>query len=506
MTRVLFATSEIYPLIKTGGLADVAGALPAALAQEDVSVKVLTPGYPQVLERLREHGPVEPLTSLGDPLGTGPARLLQGQLPAASAETPPLTIWVMDSPSLFQREGGPYVDAAGNDWQDNALRFGAFSKVAARLATPQSPVDWKPQVLHLQDWQTGLAAAYLHLHPGPGPKAATVITIHNIAYAGNFSSSWMERLELPPALFSMHGVEFFGNLSFLKAGVFYSHQITTVSPSHAWEIQTPEGGHGLHGLLAGRSEDVTGILNGADYDTWDPQKDPHLNTPYGPKSLDKKASNRAAVLEEMGLPSPGIDTKRDKKSEKGSIPLASSEPLFGVVGRMTRDKGFDLILEALDEIVSHGSLVVLGSGDPALERGFGEAARRHPRRVAIRIGYDEPLAHRIIAGSDLFLMPSRMEPCGLTQMYSMRYGTPPVVRRVGGLADSVDDADPTGQGTGFVFDPPTPEALAKAALRGASLFATPRKWRKLQRLSMARDLSWERSAARYLEIYRSLIP
>ncbi len=490
--NVLYAVSEIFPMIKTGGLADVAGALPSALTETGVSIKILVPGYPQVLEKMGKTSDPLFICDISDPLFPGRTRLLEGKLPDGSSNPP--DVWVVENSSLFERDGGPYNDIYGHDWHDNAIRFGAFSRAAAILSTADSPAGWIPSILHLNDWQTGLAAAYLHYLPSDS-KARTVLTIHNIAYTGIFDRYWLGPLNLPPESFSMYGVEFFGSISFLKAGIFFSNAITTVSPTHAWEIQTPEGGHGLHGLLATRRNDLTGILNGADYKTWNPAEDPFLEQHYGPRNLTRKEDNKTALRKETGL----------SEDHPG--------PLFGMVSRLNRDKGTDLIIDGLPAILEEGQLVVLGSGDPEMELSFRKKAEKYPVRIAARTGYDETLAHRIIAGSDFFLMPSRMEPCGLTQMYAMRYGTLPIVRKVGGLADSLEnipeDQDGSGKtpnaGTGIVFEDPSPAALSHAVKRAGSLYRNQRSMNSARKRAMSKDFSWTQSALRYRDLYETLL-
>lgn len=476
--RVLFATSEVAPLVKTGGLADVSAALPAALRRAGVDARVLMPGYGAVL------GWVEGRARLAGVLELAPfppARLLESELPDG---TPLL---VLDCPAFYAREGGPYHQPGGADWPDNDLRFGLLSRAAAELARPGR--DWAPQVLHCNDWQTGLAPSWLSILPGP--RAATLMTIHNLAYQGIFPASAMERLGLPWSLFQPDGVEFHGNLSFLKAGLFHADRLSTVSPTYAREIQEPALGFGMQGLLAWRSASLTGILNGIDTAAWNPGADPLIPRRYGPATLARKDDNRKALRERFGLlPAPG-------------------RPLFGVVGRFAHQKGLDLLAEAASRLVAlPAQLAVLGSGEAPLEAAFRELAARHPGEVGVVVGFDEALSHLVEAGVDAFVMPSRYEPSGLNQMYSQRYGTPVVARATGGLADTVVDCTPAtlaaGTATGFLFADATAEALVEALTRAAAAFASRRTWRALQRNGMARDFSWDASAARYAELYAEM--
>jgi starch synthase len=465
----------VAPLVKTGGLADVSAALPAALRRAGADVRVLVPGYGAVLGwvdgRARQAGALE--------LPPFPAaRLLESVLPDG---TPLL---VLDCPGLFARDGGPYQQKGGEDWPDNDLRFGLLSRVAAELA--RSGRDWLPDVLHCSDWQTGLAPSWLAVLPGP--HAATLLTIHNLAYQGIFPPAAMTRLGLPWELFKPEGVEFYGNLSFLKAGLYHADRLSTVSPTYALEVQREPLGFGMQGLLAWRSARLTGILNGIDTRAWDPAVDTLIPRRYGPATLARKDENRAALRERMGL-SP-----------------ASGKPLFGVVSRFTYQKGLDLLIGAVDGLVAlPAQLAVLGSGDAPMEAAFRELAARHPGDVGVVTGFDEALSHLVEAGADVFVMPSRYEPSGLNQMYSQRYGTPVVARATGGLVDSVTDCTPAtladGSATGFLFQETTPEALLEALGRAAAAFRNRRTWRALQRNGMARDFSWDASAARYLALY-----
>ncbi|MFN4148065.1 MAG: glycogen synthase GlgA [Rhodocyclaceae bacterium] len=481
--RILFATSEIAPWVKTGGLGDVAAALPPALARVGCEVRVLVPRY----RALREAFPDAGLLAIVPALG--------GQLPEAKlflaqpAQGPALLL--LDCPMLFDRPGNPYWGPEGRDWLDNHLRFGLLSRVAAHLAGDASPLDWRPDILHCNDWQTGLAPYYLRFYEPAG--AASVMTIHNLAFQGVFAPQLLDELGLTGKDWHIDGVEYYGQLSFLKAGLRHADWITTVSPTYAREIQTEEGGMGLSGLLRSRADRLTGILNGIDEETWNPATDVHLPAHYDREHLDGKTECKRVLQRELGL------VERDDR------------PLFGVVSRLAHQKGLDLVVAIGDALVGlPAQLAVLGSGDKALEEAFVALGSRHPGQVAVRIGYDERLAHRIEAGADCFLMPSRFEPCGLNQMYSLAYGTPPVVRATGGLVDTVVDCTPetlaAGSANGFVCGPETPDALLETVRRAAACWQEPTRWRALQVNGMARDYGWGEPARRYLDLYRTLRP
>jgi starch synthase len=477
--RVLHVASEVYPLIKTGGLADVAAALPAALLQIGVDARILVPGYPAVLEKMAD---LRHVRTLADPWTSGGTALMLGRTPDGVA------CYVVDAPEMYGRPGNPYLGPDGKDWPDNHFRFALLSWVAAWFAGADGGWRWRPDVVHGHDWQAGLASAYLTL--GGGPRPATILTIHNIAYQGLFPASLLGPLQLPASSFAVDGVEYYDQIGFLKAGLFYSDRISTVSPTYAQEIQAPDGGYGLHGLLASRAGDLWGILNGVDYDVWSPDTDTSIVQRYDADNLDAKAANKAALQEEFGL---------EQRAEA---------PLFGVVSRLTPMKGFDLLLSAIPPLVEEGAqFALLGSGEGWLEEGFRALAEQFPGQVGVFLGYDEPLSHRVQAGSDVILLPSRSEPCGLIQLYGLRYGTLPLVRRAGGLADTVADAQDSaidrGEATGFVFDNASVDELLSACRRALALWRDPARWRSVQRAAMAKDFSWEASARRYLDMYRS---
>jgi starch synthase len=473
--KVLFATSEMAPLIKTGGLADVSAALPVALRAISVDARVLLPGYTAVLNKLGAH---EVCATLDNLVGIPAARLLSATTPQG------VPLLILDCPELYQREGGPYQDAQGKDWQDNALRFGLLSRVAALLGSLATPLSWRADLVHCNDWQTGLAPAYLHFAQG----APSIMTIHNLAFQGNFPPHWVEQLQLPAASYTHEGVEFYGHLSFLKAGLVYADHITTVSPNYAREIQQPELGFGMQGLLSARNHVLTGILNGIDTHEWNPAADKFLREPYSLDDLSRKAWNKALLQYRMRL---DIDP---------------AVPLLGVVSRFTHQKGLDLLLEIAPQLVDLPvQLVMLGSGDAAMQQAAYDLSQRYPRKIAVHVGFSEALSHLIEGGADMFVMPSRFEPCGLNQLYSQRYGTPPIVHATGGLADSVvdctDDSLVDGTASGFAFTGMTANNLLATIQRAVECYHHKDRWRSLCRLCMAKDFSWEASARNYHRVY-----
>jgi starch synthase len=475
--KVLSVTSEIYPLIKTGGLADVAGALPLALARQEIAVRSLIPGYPAVLGAL---GDVTEAHRFADLFG-GPARLLE-------ASAAGLALFVLDAPHLYRRDGNPYLDATGRNWPDNAFRFGALARAAADIGQGLLP-SFVPDIVHAHDWQAGLTPAYLQA--GSGPRPGTVVTVHNLAFQGLFAPEFLGVLGLPASMMAMEGLEYYGQIGFLKAGLHFADVITTVSPTYAVEIRTPENGMGLDGLLRARASVLTGICNGIDTDVWNPRGDPHIAAPFGSEDLDGKTLNTTALRERFGL-----------------SPLADA-PLFGIISRLTGQKGIDLVIGALPELLAGGGqLAVLGSGDAGLEAALKQAAAESPGRVAVVFGYDEPLAHLMQAGCDALIVPSRFEPCGLTQLAALRYGTLPVVSRVGGLADTVIDANEAaiaaGAATGFQFGPPTVEMLVRALQRVFALWHVKDAWQRLQRSALSADVGWDRSAQIYASLFKSV--
>jgi starch synthase len=477
--RVLAVASEIYPLIKTGGLADVVGALPAALKAEGIETRTLVPGYPDVI---KAPAAAEGVLSLPNFYG-GDARLLAG----SSAG---LELFVLDAPHLFAREGNPYLSPLGTDWPDNAIRFAALGRIAAIIGQGAIPA-FVPDVVHAHDWQAGLTPAFLHYDQVPRRGPATVMTVHNLAFQGLFPREMLNELGLPPHAFAVDGVEYYGQIGFLKAGLQFADRITTVSPSYAIEIQEAEGGMGLDGLLRTRSDVLSGIVNGIDISVWNPATDAVIASRFSAVSPAGRAANKAALQRRFGL-----------RAESEAL-------LLGVISRLSSQKGLDLVIDNLPLILAaEMQLVLLGSGDPELQASYLAAAESHPGRIGVVIGYDENLAHLIQAGADALLVPSRFEPCGLTQLCALRYGAIPVVSRVGGLADTVVDADPmaiaANDATGIQFAPVTRENLAVALGRADALFHDRPVWKRIQNNAMTRDVSWRNSARQYAALYRRI--
>jgi starch synthase len=475
--QILAVASEIYPLVKTGGLADVTGALPLALAERDVGVKTLVPGYPAVLGKFRRKKPVVQYEDLQG----GPASVL-------AASVGGLDLLVLDAPHLFDRPGGPYVDEAGRDWPDNWRRFAALSQVGADIAGGGIS-GYTPDLVHAHDWQAALTLAYMRY--GNAAAVPSVITVHNLAFQGQFGPEIFGALGLPPHAMALDGVEYYGGVGYLKAGLYAASAITTVSPTYAQEIRTPEFGMGLNGLVNTRSADLVGIVNGIDTGIWNPETDRLLAANYSTRTLRNRAANRRAVEERFGL-------EHDQS------------PLLCVVSRLTWQKGIDVFTSIGESIVGLGAkLAVLGAGDQALEGALLAGAARHRGRVGVVVGYDETLSHLMQGGCDAILIPSRFEPCGLTQLYGLRYGCVPVVARTGGLADTVIDANEAavaaGVATGFQFAPNDGEAFLHAVRRVVAAHASKPVWTSLQKQGMKADVSWARSAARYMELYQSLV-
>ncbi|OSP53753.1 glycogen synthase GlgA [Pseudoruegeria sp. SK021] len=472
MTTVLSVASECAPLVKTGGLADVVGALPSAVAAQGVTMKTLLPGYPAVMDTVTLG---EVVLSESDLFG-GYARVLE-------ATGAGLSLYILDAPHLFARSGSIYLGDDGQDWPDNPARFAALCWMAARIGA-EGAAGWVPDVLHCHDWQAGLTPVYLR-EMGAADRVGTLLTVHNIAFHGMAPALMLPRLRLPDWSFHPGGLEFYGRISALKAGLVYCDKLSTVSPTYARELLTPEFGMGMDGVLRSRRADLSGILNGIDETAWDPATDPEI-TPYA--SAGEKTVNTDRLAREFGLPDgPG--------------------PLAVVISRMTAQKGLDLLLDALPGFLARGGrLAVLGSGDPELERAY-HAAAAHPQ-VAVRIGYDEALSHRMIAGGDAILVPSRFEPCGLTQLYGLRYGTIPVVAFTGGLADSIVPASDAGLkagvATGLQVHPITADTLSDVLIQLCDLYADPPLWATLQRNAMRHPVGWSASAAGYADLYRAL--
>lgn len=480
MHTVLFAASEVYPLVKTGGLADVAGSLPRALTKLGFDVKIVLPAYASVLEKAATVG-VRPVAQF-EVEGTS-VTIKQTRLPGSK-----VTVWLVDVPEFSERAGNPYCGPDGSDWYDNHKRFYMFSKAIEFIALDKVGLKWRPDIVHCNDWQTGLVPALLSLHPD---HLATVFTIHNLAYRGLFSYQAFAELNLPSGFWHHERLEFYGQLSFIKGGIAFADYVTTVSPSYAKEIQKPEFGNGLDGLLRYRSDTLAGILNGIDCDEWNPGTDSHLATTYNRRSLGNKAKNKQALQERMGLQ------------------VNAAVPLLGFIGRLVDQKGIDLVVSQMNKLLAADyQLVVLGSGFSHYEQTLRNIAEQNPGKVAVYLGYDEALAHQIEAGCDIFLMPSLFEPCGLNQMYSLRYGTLPVVHAVGGLGDTVverplDAVD--DEANGFLFYQPTGDDLFAAIERAVSAYRQEKLWKKLQLNAMSRDFSWDSSAKHYAEIYHRLL-
>lgn len=480
--KVLQVSAEIYPLLKTGGLADIAGALPAALTAAGCDLRLLLPGFAPILENLQGASVCgQRVTPWGETV-----TLRQGRLAALDMQA-----YVIDAPGLYARPGGPYEDVHRQPFADNHRRFALLGWMAGELAQGMD-ANWQPEVVHSHDWHAGLAPAYLAFPRVRQPRpVASLHTVHNLAYQGVFSQHCFADLGLPQSAFSVDGVEYYGQVSFMKAGLYYANRITTVSPSYAKEIQTPEQGCGLDGLLRARGSVLTGILNGVDEAVWNPATDTLIHSTYGASDRAGKNQCKAALQAELGLA------------------VHARAPVFAVVSRLTEQKGLQLVLSAIDEMIARGGqLVVLGSGDSGLENALAERARRQPQSVAAFLGYDEALAHRIFAGSDVTLVPSRFEPCGLTQMYGLKYGSLPLVHRVGGLADTVVDCVPENlaaqSANGITFDDFSAEAFADAMRRALALYESRADWDAVTARGMQQSLGWQNSAAQYVALYRQI--
>lgn len=475
--RVLYVTSEIFPFAKTGGLADVSASLPVALKNLGFDVRVLVPGYRQALERAPS---LRPLKTAADPVGTGEYRLLETHLPRAD-----VPVCLIDAPQFYDREGGLYQNASGADWPDNAQRFALLNHVAASIATDPGHL-WRPDVIHCNDWHAGLLP--LLLSASGRPRPSTLLTIHNLAYQGLFTPEELAKLGLPDGAFS--SMEFYGRISFLKAGIQSADALTTVSPNYAREITTAEYGCGFDGLLRQRASTLTGILNGVDYNIWDPEHDQHLPANYSARFVAPKSDCKRAIQSELNLTT------------------QPETPVLAFLSRLVHQKMPDVVLEVLPEFLENGAqFVLVAEGNNGYQAGFRELASRYPGRVSVQ-GYSEDMAHRVLAGADMVLHPSRFEPCGLVPIYGMRYGTVPLVRNSGGMADTVVDATPEAlrqsTATGFAFEEPTASALATCVRRAIDLYRQPIAWRRLQASAMRQDFSWRRSAVAYANLYQKL--
>lgn len=480
--RVLHIAAEAHPLIKTGGLADVVGALPRALEAQGVDARLLLPGYPAVLAGLADQAP---LRTIGDPLGpafgAARVRLLLARLPDSS-----VMLYVIDAPWLYERPGNPYVDATGRPWPDNDRRFALLSYVGAQLAAGALDSDWSPDIVHAHDWHAGLAPVYLRQHPATA--VPSIFTIHNLAFQGRFPLEACGMLGFLPSQVTSSTLEFHGDLSFMKGALTAADAITTVSPGYAREILTAEFGEGLDGVLRARAADVSGILNGIDTAVWDPAGDAAIGYAYDSIDNSGKADNKRALQQAFGLT------------------CEAHTPLFAAVGRLTAQKGIDLLLDVLaDPALAGAQFVLLGSGEAAYERAFSEVAAAHPGRVAARIAFDEALSHRVFAGADAIIVPSRFEPCGLTQLYGLRYGAVPIVRRTGGLGDTIVDEREGATANGFVFDKAESRELQDALVRAQAIFRNRVRWEQLMRNGMDRDLSWAAPAGAYRTLYTRLV-
>ena len=476
--NVLFVASECAPFIKTGGLADVIGSVPKALSKLGVDVRVLLPAYPELSDYVQS--------------GTGCKQfedLHGGTASVVEVYAEGLPLLLLDAPHLFNRAGNPYLNEHGDDWHDNHLRYGGLARVAAEVAI-QGISGWKPDIVHAHDWQAGLVSAYLKDAGKPVPRS--IITIHNIAFQGIFPESAIQELGLPESMFHVDGFEYFEQLSFLKAGLVYSDKITTVSPSYAHELMLPEFGMGLEGIIKHRRRDVLGILNGIDMEVWDPQTDKTIPSNYSSDDLLNKELNKKVLESRFGLQH------------------NASAPLFCVVSRLTAQKGLDVLLESLHGLVAEGArLVLLGTGEKGLEEAFRQASRKYAGSVGVVIGYDEDLSRLMFAGSDAIIIPSRFEPCGLTQLYGLRYGAVPVVARTGGLADTIIDANVAALNkacaTGFQFTPVTQVKLSETLVKVCETYAQKDTWESIVSSAMQQPLGWEKSAEAYLTLYKQLL-
>jgi len=487
--RILQVSAEIFPLLKTGGLADIAGALPVALAAAGEDIRVLLPGFPAILAGVTDLTPVAEFSApWGDRAGLRHGRMAMPGAPTEQA----LHAYVIDAPALYDRPGNPYEDSHRQPYGDNHRRFALLSWAAVRLAQGIDP-QWQPEVVHAHDWHAALVPAYLSfIRASQGLRVGSVFTVHNLAYQGVFPPWNFADLGLPDSAFQMNGLEYHGQVSFMKAGLHYADQITTVSPTYAREIQTSEQGCGLDGLLRARAGTLTGILNAVDDAVWNPATDALLPQPYDVQRIAGKAACKAALQKTLGMA------------------VAPDKPLFVVVSRLSEQKGLHLVLGGLDELLAQGGqLALLGSGDGWLEEAFRQRAAAAPESVSVTIGYDESMAHRLFGASDVTLVPSLFEPCGLTQMYGLRYGSLPLVRRVGGLADTVVDCTledmASDQATGFVFDDFTPAGYSRALRRAFALYARPADWRRVRANAMRRPADWATAAAQYIEVYRKTL-
>ncbi len=505
--KILFVSSEVHPFAKTGGLGDVSSSLPKALEQLHQEVRVLIPAYPFAVHKAAQLKYIDkiavpPLPISGSSAMVNTVSILETTLPGSRVK-----VWMVECPALYNRSGGPYQSDNGSDWHDNAIRFGLLNHVATAIAMGRTSLNWQPDIVHCNDWQTGLVAALLNreklsreeyerdppitTEPDNTAKPvlpATVFTIHNMAHMGVFSREVFEQLSLGLCLWNHHELEFHGQFSFIKGGLTFSDRINTVSPTYAKEIQTEEFGYGLAGLLTHRQDRLSGILNGIDMDEWDPSKDPHIEANFSIEHLNNKKLNTTALRKRFNLP-----------EKKHTL-------LLGMVARLVYQKGVDLLLNQMQDILKLPvQIVILGSGDDYIETQLHLWAEKHPQQIQIVTGYDEALSHQIEAGADAFLMPSRFEPCGLNQLYSLRYGTIPIVRKTGGLADTVVHASKSNlthnKATGIVFHEQQGATLLDAVKLTCLLYEDKHTWNQLMRNGMQQEFSWQHSAAQYMSLY-----
>lgn len=479
--RVLYVTAEIFPLAKVGGLADVSAALPVSLRDQGIDVRLLLPGYPRAMDQAAN---LRIAAVIDDLLGVGQVRIWKGKVPGGA-----VPLLLVECPSLFSRAGNPYQDEQGCDFVDNGLRFGLLGHIGAMVAAGEAGLPWRPDLVHVNDWHTALLPLMLRVRPEPQPP--TLLAIHNLAYKGAFPADVLQRLAVPAAGRASAAIDCDNQVSFLKAGICAADQIVTVSPTYATEILTAEYGCGLDELLRSRSTAIHGILNGADYDIWDPACDPYLTVRYDPRDLSKKQACKSAVQEEMGLA------------------VEAEVPLVGFTSRLVWQKMPEIVLEALTALLSEGiQFALVGEGDRGHEAKFRELAAAYPGRVGVRIGYQETIAHRLLAGADMILNPARYEPCGLTAIYGMRYGTPPIARRTGGIIDTVVDAQPQnvvdGSATGFLFNDVNANEMVSCVRRALQLYRQKTAWHRIQIAGMRRDFGWARSARQYADLYRQM--
>lgn len=467
--------------MKTGGLGDVAGSLPVVLRSLHCDMRLIMPAYQDALGRTKS---VKPVAQIIIPEVDTTVTILETTLPGTRIKT-----WLVQHPPSFARPGNPYLDANSQPWPDNADRFALFARVITAIAKGRTGLTWVPDIVHCNDWQTALVPAFLAL---ASRRPKTVFTIHNMAYQGLYPRETFDALRLPKKLWSPDALEFHGQLCFIKGGLCFADQLTTVSPSYAQEIQTPEFGYGLHDLLRHRSDHLTGILNGIDTRTWNPGTDLFLEKTYNWRNINNKQVNKLALQKSCGFP------------------LSEDIVIVGVVCRLVQQKGIDLIIEALPALLKKPlQIVILGHGERAYEQQLKQIASKHRQRLSVEIGFNEAYAHRIEGGADMFLIPSRFEPCGLNQLYSQRYGTVPIARSVGGLRDTVINANKdnlaAGKATGILFDMDTSEALLAAVDRALQLFAQPKVWRQIVTSGMRQPCSWGKSAEQYRTLYDNLL-